>query len=323
MTTKEQAGTPARWPSGGWQRARRALLLAVLASLPPALQAGLPPAPATPGRGDPPRSAWLTPDGPTRTQMENQPQVLAEALQALQPQRPGIVDVYAIGFAPFAEADVFRREVSMVDDLMRQRFDTGGRSLQFVNHRGTAGTLPWATPANLLRGIQRIAALMDREEDVLFIHLTSHGARDGELAASFGQIDVDPVMPGDLRRWLEDAGIRWRIVSISACYSGSWIEPLATDGSLVMTAADATHTSYGCGRRSRLTFFGRAMFDEELRRTRSFEQAHARAREVIARREGEAGKDDGYSNPQLHVGPQIRGVLDRLVQRLEAIQPSP
>jgi hypothetical protein len=42
-----------------------------------------------------------------------------------------------------------------------------------------------------------------------------------------------------------------------------------------MTAADADHTSYGCGRLSELTFFGRALFDEQLRKTHSFEQAFA------------------------------------------------
>jgi hypothetical protein len=52
------------------------------------------------------------------------------------------------------------------------------------------------------------------------------------------------------------------------------------------------------------------MFDEQLRsRTLSFEQAHAAAREVIRQREIEAGKDDGYSNPQLSAGAAIRAKL--------------
>ena len=88
-----------------------------------------------------------------------------------------------------------------------------------------------------------------------------------------------------------------------------------------MTAADAEHTSYGCGRRSELTYFGRAMFDEELRRTWSFEQAHAQARTVIERREQEAGKDDGYSNPLIHVGTAIRPVLERLERERAAVTP--
>lgn len=57
---------------------------------------------------------------------------------------------------------------------------------------------------------------------------------------------------------------------------------------------------------------------EELRRTRSFEQAHARARELIRQREIDAGKDDGYSNPQLALGAALRPVLQRLEARLDA-----
>ena len=81
---------------------------------------------------------------------------------------------------------------------------------------------------------------------------------------------------------------------------------------------DAEHTSYGCGRKSELTFFGRAMFNEQLRNTRSFEQAFAAAVPVIRKREEEAGKPDGFSNPQIQVGAGIRPVLEELAKRLEA-----
>lgn len=257
--------------------------------------------------------------------IEQQPALLAAGLQALLPQRPGVVDLYSVSFAPYDDEDVFRRESAMVDEVMRTRFDAAGRSLQLVNHPATAQSLPWATRANLRRAIEGAAARMDRDEDILFLHLTSHGARDGQLAARLGPVALQPVTPQVLAAWLDAAGVRHAIVSISACYSGSWIESLRADGRLVMTAADAEHTSYGCGRRSELTFFGRAMYDEQLRReTRDFAQAHAAAREVIARREQEAGKDDGYSNPQIAFGQALRAPLARLVQRLEGeVAPAP
>ena len=188
--------------------------------------------------------------------------------------------------------------------------------MQLVNHRDTSRELPWATPLNLQRAIERIAAVMDRDEDVLFIHLTSHGAGNGELATSFRPLDVETVTPQALKRWLDAVGVRFRVISVSACYSGSWIEPLAGDGTLVMTASDATHTSYGCGRKSELTFFGRAVYNEQLRHVLSFERAHAAARTVIEQREREAGKTDGYSNPQISVGAAIRETLARLEARL-------
>ena len=126
-------------------------------------------------------------------------------------------------------------------------------------------------------------------------------------------------MPANLRQWLDDAGIRHRVLSISACYAGNWIGPLASEDTLVMTASDATHTSYGCGRKSALTFFGRAMYDEQLRsKTLSFEEAHAAARRIIQKREIEAGKDDGYSNPQIRMGSRIGPYLKQMREQLGA-----
>lgn len=251
--------------------------------------------------------------------IEVQATLLRQQLQAMSLAAPGHADrpgLYAITFAPYADEDVFRRESALVAGLMQQRFGAAGRTIQLVNHRDTVRQWPWATALNLQRTIGHMASVMRREQDVLFIHLTSHGASNGELAAAFEPLAIAPVTPVQLRRWLDEAGIRWRVISISACYSGSWIPALADARTLVMTAADAEHTSYGCGRHSALTFFGRAMYDEQLRQHHSFERAHAAARPVIARREREAGKDDGYSNPQIHVGEAIRVRLMQLEQAL-------
>jgi hypothetical protein len=255
---------------------------------------------------------------PTQAMMEAQSGALLSALDAVQAQRPGVVDVYSITFAPYAEENVFSREASMVTQVMAQRFDAKGRQLQLQNHALTAATLPWATGLNLQRAIDRMAQKMNREEDILFLHLTSHGARNGHLAASFEPLEVDEISPELLKSWLDAAGIHHRVISISACYSGAWIEPLSNPNTLVMSAADAHHTSYGCGLKSDLTFFGRAMFDEQLRTTHSFETAHAAARTAIEQREKEAGKDDGYSNPQIFVGEKIRAKLTELEARLNA-----
>ncbi|OYT99064.1 MAG: hypothetical protein CFE40_09820 [Burkholderiales bacterium PBB1] len=251
--------------------------------------------------------------------IEAQARTLPIALGALTPGRPGVVELYAITFAPYADEDVFSREVTLVSELMRNRFDARQRVVQLQNHARSVADLPWATSLNLHRAIQRMAAVMNRDEDILFIHLTSHGARDGRLAASFEPLALDSVTPQQLNTWLDEAGVRYRVLSISACYSGSWIAPLSGPGTLVMTAADADHTSYGCGSLSSLTFFGRAMYDEQLRRTHSFEEAFAAVRPVIEQREKEAGKTDGYSNPQIAVGESIRASLGQLQQRLDAM----
>lgn len=251
-----------------------------------------------------------------------QARFMAGAPAPLSPPAPGRVNLYAITYAPHATEDVFMRESAVVAKTLADRFDAGERTVQLVVHPDTATSFPWATPGNLRNTLAQMARVMDRERDVLFIHLTSHGGQDGKLAVSAWPLSLEPVTPADLKQWLDEAGIKWRVVSVSACYSGSWIEPLASDNTLVMTAADAEHTSYGCGRRSTLTYFGRAMYEEGMRATWSFKDAHAEARKVIEVREQEAGKTDGYSNPQISEGRAIAPVLERLARERGASMPS-
>ncbi|MEP6790666.1 MAG: C13 family peptidase, partial [Ramlibacter sp.] len=249
---------------------------------------------------------------------EDQQALWRTTIDNLAPQRPGVTDVYGLVFAPYASEDVFLRESSMVARLLEERFDAKDRVIQLVNHATTSGSLPWATQINLERAIAALGERMDREHDVLVVYMTSHGASDYKLAAAHPPLEVDTVSPGELREALDKAGIRNRVIAVSACYSGGWVGPLANDSTLVMTAADATHTSYGCGRLSELTFFGRAVWDEQLRKTHSFEQAFAQGVPLIDQREKEAGKSDGFSNPQISVGEKIKPVLRELAQRLDA-----
>lgn len=249
---------------------------------------------------------------------EAQQDLMQQQGEALVAERPGVTDVYALVFAPYASENVFRRESTMVSQLLQERFDAQGRVLHLLNHAETTDTHVWATPENLERAVHALAARMDKDNDLLVVYMTSHGARNHQLAASHWPLEVAPTTPEMLREVLDAAGIRHRVIAISACYSGGWIDTLANPSTLIMTAADATHTSYGCGALSELTFFGRAVFDEQLRSTHSFEEAFKKAVPLIQQREVEAGKNDGFSNPQIRVGAEIAPVLKGLEERLNA-----
>jgi hypothetical protein len=267
-------------------------------------------------------------DEPARMQLsqdlfEHQTKLLKDQLSALAPHRADTRDLYAIVFAPYASENVFINESKMVSSVLTERFDAKDRLVQLVNHANTTATIAWATPLNLQRSIEAIAQKMDKDNDVFLLYMTSHGASDFKLAASHWPLEVESLTPANLATMLNNAGIRHRVLIISACYSGGWIPPLANDYSLVMTAADATHTSYGCGRKSDLTYFGRALFDEQLRNTFSFEEAFHKAVPVIEKREKDAGKTDGFSNPQISVGAQVNSALSELSERLSKLPKPP
>ena len=250
---------------------------------------------------------------------EEQQALLAETLAAVTPRQGEHINVFGLVYAPYAQS-VFVRESAMVAGVLQDRFGAQGHVVQLVNHPSVTDSLPWATNKNLRAGLEALARQMDRDNDVLVVYLSSHGGSDFKLATQHPPLDVAELTPQMLRSMLDEVGVRNRVIAVSACYSGGWIAPLASDNSLVMTAADATHTSYGCGSRSELTFFGRALFDEQLRQTYSFEDAFAAAGPIIQQREIEGKKEDGFSNPQIAVGSGIRAVLAKLERERKLAQ---
>ena len=241
--------------------------------------------------------------------------LLAAHLAALQPERPGVTDLYFVGFAPHGAQDVFGKELDTVSRLMRARFDTAGRSISLSNDPATLGELPIASATNLRLALERAGEVMDAGEDILFLYITTHGSENGELSVELSPLELSQIRPAALARMLHDSGIKWKVVVISACFSGGFVEPLKDENTLIITATDARNQSFGCDNGEELTWFGRAYFDEALRRTRSFTEAFGFAREAVARRERE--QKFTASNPQMFAGAAMKERLLALEARLK------
>ncbi len=237
-------------------------------------------------------------------------------LAALRPQRAGIADLYFVGFAPYGTQDVFGKELHTVSRLIEERFDAAGRSLLLANDPATLGDLPIASAINLRAALARVGRIMDAEDDVLFLYVTTHGSEDGELSVELEPLELSQIRPAALARMLHDSGIKWKVLVISACYSGGFIEPLKDENTLIITATDARNQSFGCDNGEDFTWFGKAYFDEALRRTRSFAEAFELARAAVAQREREQKLT--ASNPQMYVGAAIKDKLAGLEARLRA-----
>ncbi len=63
----------------------------------------------------------------------NEPERIAEAVDALEPERPGVADVYYVGFAGDGSQRVFRREALFGQDVFAKRLGSGPRSLELIN----------------------------------------------------------------------------------------------------------------------------------------------------------------------------------------------
>ncbi len=242
---------------------------------------------------------------------------LEQALDALRPGQPGVPEAYLLAVAGDGGQRVFGREVDYVTEQLAQRFGDRLQSLKLVNDRTRLGPAPLATRTSIARALERIGAQMNVEEDLLLLYMTSHGSRDHELALDQPGLDLPDLSDAELGALLDASGIRWKLAIISSCYSGGFIPYLENDTSLVITAAAADRSSFGCSDEAELTDFARALFARALPHTGDWHEAFAAARGFV--RYWESERNLNSSNPQLAVGV----LFDQKLAEFEQVVPDP
>jgi hypothetical protein len=246
----------------------------------------------------------------------SQQPLLEQALATLEPGVPGKPDLFFVAFGPYGDQDVFLKESLYSSRLFETRFGARGRTLTLVNNRQKLDQLPLATVTNLGRSLDGIAARMDPAEDILFLFLTSHGSQDASLSVRLGSLSFKPLTAPVLASMLKASGIRWKVLVVSGCYSGTFLDALKDDHTLVISAARADRTSFGCSDGAEFTYFGRAYFEQALNRTSSFSEAYAIASKQVADWEKSEGRTG--SEPQMVAGPLIEAHLTRWRETLPA-----
>lgn len=207
--------------------------------------------------------------------------------------------VTVLAFGLFGAQSVFESEAKGAADIVAHQLDANS-----VVVRANTKKRGDVTIGSIEDALQSAAKRMDRENDLLFVILTSHGSQAG-VAVQAGRRE-ETLSPAVLAGMLRRTGVQHRIVIISACYSGVFVEPLANDNALVITAADSDHSSFGCQDKVKWTYFGDAFFNRALRHTADLRSAFSTARKFISARE----RHDGLiSNPQIAGGKNIDTML--------------
>jgi hypothetical protein len=203
--------------------------------------------------------------------------LIDDALDALEDARPGIVDLYFVGFAPDARHEGFRIELENAQHVLDERFGTHDRSLLLLNNRDTATTLPYATLTNLRRALQEIGGAIDPEEDVVMVYLTGGATPDHALAAVHPPLDLVDVTPGAVKQLLDNAGIRYRVIVVSSCTTRDWIDALQDDDTAILVYAPDDARPAGCNGGETTSPLAEALFDRALRTTDSLAAGLAKA----------------------------------------------
>jgi hypothetical protein len=208
--------------------------------------------------------------------------------------------VTVLAFGLFGAQSVFESEAKGAADIVAHQLDAN-----VVVVRANTKRRADVTIASIDDALQSSAERMDRENDLLFLILTSHGSKAG-VAVQAGRRE-ETLSPAALAEMLRRTGVQHRVVIISACYSGVFVGPLANDNTLVITAADFDHSSFGCQDKVKWTYFGDAFFNRALRHTADLRSAFASARKLISVRESQGGLVP--SNPQIAGGKDVEIML--------------
>jgi hypothetical protein len=260
--------------------------------------------------GGPFEGWWTTPDEEQDSESPSpasepvlavQSDLLDDALDALEDQRPGVIDLYFVGFAPDSRHEGFRDELEKAQHVLDERFDTRDRSLLLLNNRSTVTELPYATLTNLRKTLQEIGGAIDPEEDVVMLYLTGGTTDDHALAAVHPPLDLVDVTPAAVKQLLDSAGIRYRVIVVSACAAGAWAETLQDDDTALLVAAPGDAEPAGCEGGDSASPLAEALFDRALRTADSLPAA------LMA-----AAHDVGDQATTLWIGPNVATQLERL-----------
>ncbi|MFP1679650.1 C13 family peptidase [Alloalcanivorax sp. C16-2] len=187
---------------------------------------------------------------------------LQRAFTALVPQKAGQRDVYVLVVGGDGRQGVFAREARWVAERLGGHWSPRGHHLVLAN--GEHGDAPLATLTSLHESLRTLGSILDPEEDLLFVHLVSHGGSDGNLVLAQPGLALNDLTPARFDEWLDEAGIGYLWLVVSACYSGQWVDPLAERRRVIFTAAAADRTSFGCSDDSDRTWFSEALYGDAL-----------------------------------------------------------
>ena len=250
--------------------------------------------------------------GKTEELLTSQPARIDAQIARITPAAAAKPSIYFVGFAGVGGQKVFAEEIKLAARQVAGRYDSADRTVLLLNDRRDVNSYPLATVTGLKLALKGVAARMNLDQDVLFLALSSHGSAQPTISVSNGYLPLRDLSGADLADALRASGIKWKVIVISACYSGAFIDALRDDNTIILTAAAADRTSFGCSDDRNLTYFGEAFYRDAFARSASLRDAFSRATIYIASREQREGIK--ASNPQAFFG----SAMDRKLAEIES-----
>jgi Peptidase C13 family len=225
---------------------------------------------------------------------------------SIAPAAPPITAVLAAGDASIP---VFDDAIEYFRDLLNGRA-VAGSDVRLLSARRQR---PADEELSALPTLEaRLQAMKPAAGGSCLVYLTSHGGPDQGLWLAASKTGL---MPADLDRAL-DAGCGGvpTVVIVSACYSGQFLAaPVTRPNRIILTAARADRTSFGCGAGFAFTYFDECLLGA-LPGAGDWREVYARITGCVAQRERQIGAV--ASEPQAFFGPATDNLPAPLASRL-------
>jgi hypothetical protein len=152
---------------------------------------------------------------------------------------------------------------------------------------------------------EQLADTAQRANAGCLIYFTSHGLPGGLIMMTEPDEQVTPLQ---LNRLVQAAcPNRPVILVLSACFSGGFINGLAGNDRMILTAARPDRTSFGCGDNDKYPFFDACVL-ERAPVSHDFIDLGSKVQTCVAAKEKEIGAKPP-SEPQMWIGPALKPLL--------------
>lgn len=251
----------------------------------------------------------VTPESLNEIALYNQNELLKNAWNKIQVDDKSKTELYFMGIAGDGSQGVFRREIQYIENQFSHQFLTLDKSISLINSRDTVQDIPLASKTSIKETLSHLVDKMDVENDILFLYMTSHGSKNNGFSLKQPKLGLPDLTASELSDMLKDTPIKWKVIIISACYSGQFIEPLKDENTLIITAASEQRESFGCSDLGSFTYFGEAYFNQALNQTNDFVKAFEIAKVLVEKRESQEGRQQ--SIPQIYSPDGIKRQLKK------------
>lgn len=208
---------------------------------------------------------------------------------------------YLFSWGMYADP-VFDRDVESFDRAFTRAYGAPADRALFGY---TSPRLTDPDPDAMRTEIARMAQAATDGRDTVVVMLTSHGVPDVLAVKTAPDGPISEVSADQLADFLAPLSNDRQILILQACFSGSLIDELRAPNRIIMTAASAERSSFGCNPESDNTWFIKSL-NRSMAVGGSWQQVFARTVALVSAEEAAQGLPS--SNPQSFVGSAMRDI---------------